>query len=47
MMFVYGQVESRLFPNNDAFSKISIAKDILRTSKIRTPELAQIKMSQF
>jgi len=35
ILFVFGQVESRLFPNNDALSKISIAKDISRSSKIQ------------
>ena len=28
VLFVYGQVESRLFPNNDALSKISKVKNI-------------------
>jgi len=35
ILFIYGQVESRLFPNHDAFSKISKAKSIHTSSKIK------------
>jgi len=35
ILFVYGQVESRLFPNHNALDKISMAKNINRSPKIK------------
>jgi hypothetical protein len=35
ILFAYGQVESRLFPNNDALSSMSAVKTFTKSSKIK------------